>query len=284
MTKKTLIIIFGCVLLTFYLIVAVGWSRFSARTEKCRGLENGRIEVVDPDDVGFVTSEELTHELIASLGDSLTEMSYDALDLSNLQKHLNSLDKIERAEVVRLSDDHLRIRVYPMEPVARIWTNGKSYYVNREGKTIAASSKYRIDVPQVIGRFDSLYSTTRLLPLLDNLSKRPDFERIITMINATDSANILLVPAVRGHIINLGNPDNINDKLNRLQTFYRKVLPVKGWNHYDTISLKWDGQIVATRRNGKLPDLSVKIIEELENEADDASTMSTSTVADISQP
>ena len=131
-----------------------------------------------------------------------------------------------------------------------------------------------------MGKFDSVHSTARLLPLLDNLSKRPEFERIITMINATDSVNILLVPAVRGHIINLGTTDNINDKLDRLQTFYRKVLPVKGWNHYDTISLKWDGQIVATRRNGKLPDLSVKIIEELENEVDDAATMSTSSVDD----
>lgn len=280
MTKRNLIIIFGCVLLFFYLIVAIGWSRFSARTEKCRGLENDRIEVVDPDGIGFVTSEELTREFFASLGDSLTATSYVDLDLSDLQKHFNSQDKIERAEVVRLSDDRLRIRVYPMKPVARIWTNGRSYYVNREGKSIAASSKYRIDVPQVVGKFDSVHSTARLLPLLDNLSKRPEFERIITMINATDSVNILLVPAVRGHIINLGTTDNINDKLDRLQTFYRKVLPVKGWNHYDTISLKWDGQIVATRRNGKLPDLSVKIIEELENEADDAATMSTSSVDD----
>ena len=133
MTKRNLIIIFGCVLLFFYLIVAIGWSRFSARTEKCRGLENDRIEVVDPDGIGFVTSEELTREFFASLGDSLTATSYVDLDLSDLQKHFNSQDKIERAEVVRLSDDRLRIRVYPMKPVARIWTNGRSYYVNREG-------------------------------------------------------------------------------------------------------------------------------------------------------
>ena len=277
MTKRTLIIIFGCVLLAFYLIVAVGWSRFSARSERCQGLEHNHIEVIDPDKLGFVTARELTDELVAMLGDSLSNLSYETLDLSKLQQKLNGLDKIERAEVVRLSDDRLRIRVWPMKPVARIWSRGKSYYVNREGKRIAASSKYRIDVPQVVGRFDSIRSTKRLLPLLDNLGKRPDIERIITMINATDSANILLVPAMRGHVINLGSSTNINDKLNRLQTFYRKVLPVKGWDHYDTISLKWDGQIVATRRHGKLPDLSVKIIEELENEADDASTMSTST-------
>lgn len=277
MSKRTLITIFGCILLIIYLIATVVWSRFSARSEKCAGLENDRVEVIDPHGVGFVTPGELTDELFASLGDSLTAFSYGDLDLARLQKRLSTLDKIEQAEVVRLSDDRLRVRVWPMKPVARIWSRGKSYYVNREGKRIAASSKYRIDVPQIIGHFDSVHPETSLLPLLDFLGARPSFEQMITMINAADTANILLVPAVRGHVINLGSADNVDNKLRRLQTFYRKVMPVKGWDHYDTISLKWDGQIVATRRHGKLPDLSVKIIEELENEADDASTMSTST-------
>ena len=33
--------------------------------------------------------------------------------------------------------------------------------------------------------------------------------------------------------------------------FYREVLPVKGWNYYDTISVKWRGRVVATRREKK---------------------------------
>lgn len=278
MSKRNLIIAFLCVILLMYLLVALGWSRFSARSEKCPGLEGGMVEVIDPDNSGFVTPEEITDELFATLGDSIQKHAYTDLDLSRLQTHLRSLDKIESAEVVRLSNDSLRVRVRPMKPVARVWGNGKSYYVNREGKRIAASSKYRIDVPQIVGNFDPQRNpVTSLLPLLDFLHSRPQFEQMVTMINASDSLNILLVPAIRGHVINLGSIDNVDNKLSRLQTFYKKVMPVKGWDHYDTISLKWDGQIVATRRHGKLPDLSVKIIEELEQELDTPETMSTET-------
>lgn len=273
MSKRALITAFGCILLLIYLLVSVAWSRFSARTQQCQGLENGAVEVVDPDGSGFITPGEITDELYAMVGDSLNKMSYSDLDLSKIQSSLRNLDKIEDARVVRLSDDRLRVTVHPMKPVARIWSDGKSYYVNREGKRIKASSKYRIDVPQISGRFDSAHSVTSLLPLLDYLQRNPSFEQMITLINASDSSNILIVPAIRGHIINLGNLNNVDNKLSRLRTFYRRVLPVKGWDSYDTISLKWDGQIVATRRNGKLPDLSVKIIEELENEADDPETM-----------
>ncbi|MDE6534637.1 MAG: cell division protein FtsQ/DivIB [Muribaculaceae bacterium] len=275
MTKRNLIIIFLCIILGLYLVVAIGWSRFSARTQKCLGLETGLVQVIDPDGSNFVTAEEITDELFASLPDSLQNISYEDLDLSKLRSHLRSLDKIESAEVVRLSNDLLRVRVTPMKPVARVWTDGASYYVNRDGKRIAASSKYRMDVPQIVGRFDALHPTTSILPLLDFMASQPELEKMITMINAEDSLNVILVPAIRGHVINLGSLDNVESKLSNLRKFYRNVLPVKGWEHYDTISLKWDGQIVATRRHNKLPDLTVKVIEELEQELDSPETMET---------
>ena len=31
-------------------------------------------------------------------------------------------------------------------------------------------------------------------------------------------------------------------------------MPIKGWNYYDTISVKWRGQIVATRQEKSLPE------------------------------
>lgn len=274
MTKRTLISIFGCILILFYLLVAVGWSRFSASAERCVGLENGRVEVIDPDNIGFITSKEITAELLGWLPDSISGISWAQFDLNELQDRLRALDKIENAEVVRLSDDCLRVRVWPMKPVARIWpSHGRSYYVNRDGKRILASAKYHVDVPQVVGDFDSIRPETSILPLLDDLAQDPEMEQMVSMIDASDSINVMLVPAVRGHLVNLGRPADVRVKLSRLKTFYKKVMPVKGWEFYDTLSLKWNGQIVATRRNAKMPDLTVKIIDELEHEGDDLATM-----------
>nr|CDL66449.1 unnamed protein product [uncultured bacterium] len=46
------------------------------------------------------------------------------------------------------------------------------------------------------------------------------------------------------------------------------VLPVKGWNFYDTISLKWDHQIVATRRKPG-SRLNIAIADENDEEKPD---------------
>ena len=81
----------------------------------------------------------------------------------------------------------------------------------------------------------------------------------------------MLVPIIRGQIINFGTPDNFDNKFRRLRRMYTEVLPVKGWNNYDTISVKWSGQIVATRRHKQLSRPAVEV-EEVD-EADDIGTM-----------
>lgn len=261
-----------------YTVVSIGWSRWMAAHEPCTGLEGDQIEVYDPQHVGYVTSRSLMDELFGK-GNSLQEVDFGQLNTLEMQDRLNALQTIESAEVCRLNNGKLRIRVIPIRPVARIWSSGRaSYYVNRAGKRVKASSRYHIDVPQIMANFSqaSLDSKPelRLLPLLDYLQAHPDLGALMSMIDARDTANVYLTPAIRGHVVNLGNLDNVATKLDNLELFYRKVMPEKGWEHYDTLSLKWRGQVVATRRNNKLPDLSVKIIDELENEGDDAATAS----------
>lgn len=266
---RNLIMAFGCVLLALYVLVVCLWAGFKADNELCAGLEGDVVAVDDRRHTGFVTPGELTAEIAPLLGD-LTSRKLSEIDLDSLKRYLDGLDKIETSEVMRLNNNRLRVRVVPMEPVARVWPpNGRSYYVNREGKRIRATARYHLDVPQIKGS----YPAEKLLPLLDYLNKNDDDSRLVTMITANDSCNIILVPAIRGHVINLGDVSDVAGKFERLKRFYAEVMPAKGWEHYDTISLKWDRQIVATRRHGKLPDLSVRVIDELENEGDDLATV-----------
>ncbi len=268
-TTKKLLTLFGCILLVIYLLVTCVWANWKADQELCQGLEGDKVVVNDRLHTGFVTSEELTAEVLPLLG-NITSRRVSDIDLDSLQLYLISLDKIESAEVMRLTDGRIRVIVEPMLPVARIWpAKGRSYYVNREGKRILASSRYRQDVPQISGYF----SPTAILPLLDFLKQDADANNFITMISAADTTNIILIPAVRGHVINIGTATDLPDKFRRLRRFYAEVMPVKGWEHYDTISLKWNRQVVATRRHNKLPDLTVPIIADLENEGDDLETI-----------
>ena len=51
-------------------------------------------------------------------------------------------------------------------------------------------------------------------------------------------------------------------------------MPVKGWTYYDTISVKWGGRIVATRRNKELENIALNAVFEDFDESDDFETIS----------
>ena len=65
--------------------------------------------------------------------------------------------------------------------------------------------------------------------------------------NSDRNHDIILVPVIRGHVVNFGDTSLIADKFARIKSFYNNVMPVKGWDYYESLSVKWRGQIVATR-------------------------------------
>ena len=97
-------------------------------------------------------------------------------------------------------------------------------------------------------------------PIVERISRDPQWEAITSQLMVNPgNGDIILVPLIRGHVVNLGDTADIDDKLARVMTMYRKVLPLKGWEYYDTISVKWAGQVVASRRVKSIPEPAVDV-------------------------
>ena len=95
-----------------------------------------------------------------------------------------------------------------------------------------------------------------------------------------DTNNILIVPTLSGHVVNMGNASGFENKFAKLRLFYDKVMPKKGWNTYDTISVKWNHQVVATRRV-KAVEQVIEYNPEDDEQAPDIQTMTVGTAADF---
>lgn len=260
------------VALVVYLAVMIPTASKAYDNELCAGL---RVTVNDSTHTGYVTPNEIAREL-----GSLTRTAEGSLlrdiNTKDIKRLLEKLDKIEDVDVVRTSDRYIAITVRPMSPVARIFDGDDSYYINKDGKRITADARYRMDVPVIYGHFpprDTLMSPVKLLPLLDRVAKDPLWSKMVTMVVVDRHRDVLLVPAIKGHVINLGNVSNLDSKFARLERMYHKVIPVRGWDFYDTISVKWNGQVVATRRIKPQIEVSTPIDTVSENV--DVSTMLT---------
>lgn len=225
------------------LVLTARWSG----SRRCAGIA---IEVNDTAARRFVTAPEIARDL-ATLGFTGRGRLLDDINTDSIERFLSYNDKIESVSVVRLTNDSILIKVDPMVPVARIFDRieGESYYINRMGKHIKADARYHINVPVIEGAFpDSTFMPIHLVPLVDYITADSVWNHFVTMIKVDSPTDIIIVPSIKGHVINIGEPNNFDSKFNRLTTIYRKVMPVKGWEYYDTLSLKWNGQVVATRR------------------------------------
>lgn len=228
-----------------YAVLMSAWADSAIRSRRCTGLDID-IRPAAPGVPAFLKPEAVKSEL-GPLAGNLGDLPLWSIDTDSLERHLASVNNFEQVEVVRTSSGRLLVSVLPIIPEARVFTPTETYYINKDGKRMDASAEYFVDLPIVHGRFTDRMPAKDVLPVVRHISQDSLLRRLVTMIEYQSPTNIMLVPRIRGHVVNLGDTSDLHTKFHNLMLMYRKVLPHMGWNTYDTISLKFRGQIVATR-------------------------------------
>lgn len=264
MSKKSVFMCVLCILMAAYYGFAL---TVTARMSAEARMSGVRVTLTDPTSK-FVN----VRDVYAECGldpDSVPGTLRRNFDLYGLESRLNASDKLQYANATIRSNGVLDIIVTPMVPVARVFEpEKKSYYINASGKRISAELRYHIDVPVLVGTFDSVHPASRLLPLLDYISGNPKVSAMVATVTQEPDGNIIIVPTIVGHVVNFGDTSRVAEKFALLREFYRRVSPVKGWNTYDTIAVKWRGQIVASRCDKTIAPLPVPTEEEMTGSLD----------------
>lgn len=262
LTKRGIILCIFSIALIIYLMVAIALSHKMATDAPCNGV---KISVTQNELSQFVTAEDIDHELGGIVASAKT-MTASQINLKDIETRLNALSIIESVNCQRLANDEIAIDVDPMTPVARVFDNTGSYYINKAGKHLLASPRYQIDVPVVISENDSLPNVGSILPLLERIEENEVWSQLVSALKVDNTGDIFIIPSITGHVVNIGDGSDIDDKMKRLFAFYNQVLEVKGWNYYDTISVKFSnqviGRIIPSKMRNKTPDYSDLEFEE----------------------
>ena len=232
-------------ILATLLVAGVIWARSRKTNEVCQRVT---VQIVNKDSTVCVTEQGVQTELAQS-GIKVIGKPMWQINAARIEEVLGHSEYLENVECVKATDGELIIRASQLVPVMRVFENdGSSYYVNAAGKRMNATAIYHSDVPVVQGHFTKQFPATRLLPLVKYVEGDSLLRTLVTMYSMRDSNNIFLVPSIYGHVVNIGGVNGFEQKFDKLKLFYREVMPAKGWETYDTISVKWNHQVVATRR------------------------------------
>ena len=258
MTKKIL----GWVLMTVllaYVIFAGIWAHAEASKNKCKGID---VEIVDGFSADSVTRQGVLNE-IKRYPEKIVNAQIPTIDTKKLETYLKGFPQFEDVVCNFNTNGRLKVKVIPMVPELRIFEDSASYYINKDGKRMPSKASFFVDVPVVSGKFNNNFQPKDIFPVTRFIANDPILKGLVGMVYAQDHDNIILVPRIHGHVINFGDTNRLVEKRRALLTMYRKVLPYKGWEEYDTISVKFRGQVVASRRNkGNLRPQNIEYEEE----------------------
>ncbi|MCH5229257.1 MAG: hypothetical protein J1F12_04600 [Muribaculaceae bacterium] len=243
MAKKIL----GWVILTLllaYIISAGIWAHAEASRNSCKGI---KVQIVEANSTDSVTRRGVMNE-INRYPEKIVGAQIPSINTKKLEQYLKTFPQFEDVVCSFTTSGHLNVKVIPMVPELRVFEDSASYYINKDGKKMASKASFFVDVPVVSGNFSETFPPSHLLPVTRFISRDPVLNKLVGMVYAEDQDNIILVPRIHGHVINFGDTNRLGEKRRALMAVYKKVMPYKGWDEYDTISVKFRGQVVATRR------------------------------------
>jgi len=147
------------------------------------------------------------------------------------------------------------VRAEQRRPVARLYYGTREFYIDRDGALFPPSALGFCDVLVAGGSFteplrlDSLNAqATAIWHLACFLDEEKEYRDLIDQIFIERDGDMMMVPKVGDHIIELGTVDDLDKKFSNLLSFYRKGMPRAGWDTYSKISLKFKGQVVCTKK------------------------------------
>ncbi len=232
-------------------LFVVAWR--AKEEKKCTSIQ---IELVGENTAALFMDEKEILQIINTQGVKVG-LPIGAVNLNTLEKYLQTIRWVKNVELFLDNTQSLQVKIEQRIPIARIFTaSGNSFYIDKEGLQLPLKQLTVLRLPvftnfpsdqEKLSKPDSL-----LLNDIVHFTKAVQTDSFFlaqtAQVNIATNGDFELVPSVGDHIVLIGSVDNIEDKLNRLYTFYKKVWVQSGLNAYQVIDCRFDNQIVALKK------------------------------------
>ena len=218
-----------------------------------------------------------------------------SINLTKLENTLEATKWVAHADIYLDNQQQLQVKIEQRVPVARVFTvAGSSFYIDNIAQRLPLrqlsvmrlpiftgfpSDKEKLSVP------DSLLLND-ILHFSKTIQQDSFFLAQIAQVNIAPNGDFEMVPTLGDHLVLFGSVDNLEDKLNRLYTFYKKVWVPSGINAFQVLDLRFNHQVVALKKGmqpiqfteGAMPILQLGTISDSTLNADTVKTTSAAVV------
>ena len=192
----------------------------------------------------------LTHFMVNKLliqNDTIvTNQAKSVIDLYHLENNVLKNPYVEKAAVFLTIGGVLKTNIKQRTPIARIFSNKNTYYIDKQGVKVPLSSNYSARVLLVQGVENSA-DIKMILPLISYVLEDDFLHKEIVGIVKSDVDEYEFSVRSGDYKIDFGKLNDLEVKFNKLKAFYNTTYKNKTIQEYKTITVKYHNQVVGAK-------------------------------------
>lgn len=239
----------GFLTLCLVLVGFIGFVEKQAQLKSFGGLE---VDLEAVSGVYFVEEKEIEQIISSGFPELKAGLPITEVPLAAVEKRLSGHPFIKSVQASMGQKGTLTVKINQHEPIARIARPmGADGYITTEGLIIPTSPTYTSRVLILEGEYaeqlmdqGSVDAMPELMPLIRFVTQDEFWSAQVTELEINKKDDIRLHQQVGKQVIEFGDALDIESKFRRIEVLYKEILPRKGWNAYERISVKFKNQIV----------------------------------------
>lgn len=233
-------------------VVLLGAAMQKKNHKVCKEV---KIEITGAEEHMFIDEKDVLNILNAS--GEIVGKDIASITLRQMEEELETNAWVKNAELFFDNQQVLMVNIEERQPTARIFTTqGSSFYLDTAGVRLPLSEKVSARVPV----FTNFSSDKKVLSsgdslLLKDVIKLGSFIMAdsfwmaqIAQVDVQPNATFEIIPVIGDHVVAIGNANDLENKFNRLYTFYKEAWMQNGINKYEKLDVQFANQVVAIKK------------------------------------
>lgn len=230
------------ILLVSLAVFLYGFSNLKNSTQKVADIS---IEFEQGDNLFM--DYQMVNKLLIQNGGTVKNLTKSVIDLHNLEANIRSHPMVESASVFLTVDGFLKAEIKQRTPIARVVVNNKSYYIDRQAKSMPLSENFSARVLLISGAVKE-GNNAEIHQLVTAILNDEFLKEQIIGVEIKPKNEYVLDTRVGDQKIILGKVENLDQKFKNLGSFYIKSMADSTIYKYDSINLKYNRQVVCTNK------------------------------------
>lgn len=232
------------------------------RRERAEAVCN-HLQINFTDSLRFVSEQDIRGYLDANYGACIGQR-LDSVQLARIEDLLESRSAVMRCEAWTTGDGVLHLDITQRAPVLRFQDGDRGFYVDDRGYIFPLHKTYTAPVPVVEGAIpvdipegykgEAKTGFERdwiagVLAMNRYISSSRSWTRSIKHIRVRPNGDLLLTLDGRDEEFIVGQPENIPDKLMRIDRYLGVIASTHAEGYYKTVNVKYNQQIICRQKD-----------------------------------